>query len=104
MDLAQLITELRNRGNQLYTWYGVDTNVESVSELLGENGKFRVELKLKQEPIDEDELRSILPSRNEIQDYLDDNGYLDDDGNFIDFVERAVQIGFEMGYRAANQE
>lgn len=56
------------------------------------------------EPIDEDHLRSILPSRNEIQDYLDDNGYLDDDGNFIDYVERAVQIGFEMGYRAVKQE
>lgn len=49
MDLAQLISELRNRGNQLNSWYGVETNVESVSELLGENGEFRVELKLKQE-------------------------------------------------------
>lgn len=57
-----------------------------------------------EEPIDEDNLRSILPSRNEIQDYLDDNGYLDEDGNFIDYVERAVQIGFELGYKTAKQE
>lgn len=104
MDLAQLIYELRNRGNQLNSWYGVETNVESVSELLGENGNYRIELKIKQEPIDEDHLRSILPSRNEIQYYLDDNGYLDDDGNFIDYVERAVQIGFELGYKTAKQE
>lgn len=49
MDLATLINTLRDRGNELNSWSGVETNIESVSELIGSNesGTWKLELKVK---------------------------------------------------------
>lgn len=51
MDLAELIRTLKERGNQLTSWYGVETNVEAVGELEGSNetGQWKINLKLKQQ-------------------------------------------------------
>lgn len=48
MNLAQLIRELKLRGDMMSSWDAVATNVESVSELKGsmDTGKYWVELKL----------------------------------------------------------
>jgi len=51
-----------------------------------------------------EELEKIAPSRHQAQDYLETEGYLDENGYFIDYVERAVQIGFEWGYKKAREE
>ena len=51
-----------------------------------------------EDDINDEKLGNIMPSRHQIQDYLDDEGYLDENGYFIDTIERAVQIGFEMCY------
>lgn len=48
MDLGTLINTLRDIGNNFTSWYGIETNIES-AELKCEDGKYSVELKVKED-------------------------------------------------------
>lgn len=48
MDLAELIETLTKIGNQYYTWYGIETNVEFIEEVKCADGAYKVELKIKE--------------------------------------------------------
>lgn len=104
MDLGELICKLQKIGGLFSSWFGIDSNVESL-ELIGnsEDG-YRVEAKLKKQEVDYEELSALTPSRHQIQDYLEEEGFLDEDGHFIDTIERAFQIGFQLGYKKAKEE
>lgn len=48
MNLGELISVLKERGNATMSWYGIETNVASVGELKDKDGKLFVELKVKE--------------------------------------------------------
>lgn len=49
MNLGKLITILKDRGDKFISWYGIETNIESVGEITQKDGVYFVELKIKEE-------------------------------------------------------
>lgn len=59
MNLGELIVKARNIGDRFASWFLIDTNVDSI-ELLGDDMEgYRIKVKLKQEPINEEELDKL---------------------------------------------
>lgn len=87
MNLTELIHKLKKEGDKLYSWYLVETNVESVSDLEKTGEGFFLNFKLKDKHVDENELEKLA------EEYRDT--WCED---------MAVKLAFKEGYRKAKME